>query len=193
MFASIAGVEQLVVQTRTKLAGVDPREGTVLWSQEIPAFRGMNILTPTVIGDAVFTSSYGGRSSMFAVAHQASGWKVNEPWSDKSQGYMSSPVVIEGHIYLHLKNQRFACLDAKTGTERWKTTTFGKYWSFAANGAKLLALDQNGDLLLIEASPEEFKLIDRRKVADDSWAHIAVAGDQVFVRDLKALKVFAWR
>ena len=34
--------------TFVALAGVDPESGDVLWSQEVPAYRGMNILTPTV-------------------------------------------------------------------------------------------------------------------------------------------------
>lgn len=191
--ATVAGVEQLVVQTRTKLAGVDLEDGTVLWSQEIPAFRGMNILTPTVIDDALFTSSYGGRSTMFEISRDDSGWIVREAWNHKSQGYMSSPVVVGGYIYLHLRNQRFVCLDVKTGEERWTTKPFGKYWSLTANGNRLLALDQKGELLLIEASPEEFKLIDRRSVADDAWAHVAVADKQIFVRALDAIRVFRWQ
>ena len=43
VLTTIAGVEQLVVQTRSKLAGVDIKDGTLLWSQDIEAFRGMNI------------------------------------------------------------------------------------------------------------------------------------------------------
>lgn len=190
--STISGVEQLVVQTRTKLAGVDLEDGKVLWSQEIPAFRGMNILTPTVIDDAIFTSSYGGRSTMYAIARDDSGWKVSEAWKHKSQGYMSSPVVVDGHIYLHLRNQRLVCLDVKTGDERWTTKPFGKYWSLTANGNSLLALDQKGELLLIEASSEAFKLIDRRSVADDAWAHVAIAENQIFVRALGEIKAFHW-
>ncbi len=115
VFAKIANVPQFVVQTRTKLAGVSPEDGAVLWSEEIAAFRGMNILTPTVIDDAVFTSSYGGRSHLLKISQDDAGRKVAEVWNHKSQGYMSSPVVIDGYIYLHLRNQRFVCLDAKTG------------------------------------------------------------------------------
>ena len=193
VYASIAGTPQLVVQTRTKLAGVAPQDGSVLWSAEVAAFRGMNILTPTIIGDAIFTSSYGGRSSLLRISRTESSWGVEEVWSHKSQGYMSSPVVIDGHIYLHLRNQRFVCLDAETGAERWTTKPFGKYWSMVANGDKLLALDQRGELLLIEPSPEAFKLLDRRRVADDSWAHLAIAGNDVFIRDLAATKRFEWK
>ena len=192
VFATICGVPQFVVQTRTRLAGVDPEDGAVLWSQKIAAFRGMNIVTPTVIGDSVFTSSYGGRSSLFSIARDEQGWQIEIAWNHKSQGYMSSPVVIDDHIYLHLRNQRFVCLEAKTGAERWTSKPFGKYWSTVANGDKLLALDQGGELLLIQASPDEFKLIGRRKVADNSWAHLAIVNQQIFVRDLRAMKAFAW-
>jgi len=193
IWATIAGVDQLVVQTRSSLAGVDSGDGSVLWSEEIPAFRGMNILTPTVIGDTVFTSSYGGRSTLLKITQSAAGWQVAEVWSHKSQAYMSSPVVIDGHIYMHLRNQRLVCLDAASGTERWTTKPFGKYWSMVANGDKLLALDERGELLLIDASPAEFKLVDRRQVADNSWAHLAVVGNELFVRDLGATKRFVWK
>lgn len=193
VFATIDGVDQLVVQSRTKMMGIAPEDGKLLWSQEIPAFRGMNILPPTVIGNTVFTSSYGGRSFLFEISHNDSDWKVTELWNHRTQGYMSAPVVIDGHIYMHLKNKRFVCLNLVTGEERWTTTPFGNYWSMIANGTKLLVLDERGELLLIEASPDEFKLVDRRQVAEDAWAHLAIAGDEVFVRDLNALKMLEWK
>ena len=193
VFATIAGVPQLVVQTRTNLAGVSPEDGAVLWSQEITAFRGMNILTPTVIGDRIFTSSYGGRSTLLTVSHEGTSWTVTEAWNHKSQGYMSSPVVIDGHIYLHLRNQRLVCLDATTGEERWTTKPFGKYWSMMANGDKLLALDESGKLMLIQSSADEFRLIDQTTVGDNAWAHVAIVNNEIFVRDLRELKAFVWQ
>ena len=93
-----------------------------------------------------------------------------------------------GHVAL-----RFVCLDAKSGEERWTTKPFGKYWSMVANGDMLLALDESGELLLIQASPDEFKLLDRSSVGENAWAHVAVVNDEIFVRDLNAMKVFAWR
>jgi outer membrane protein assembly factor BamB len=192
-YGTIQGTDQLLVQTRTTLAGVDPRDGGVLWKEEIPAFRGMNILTPTLVGDSVFTSSYGGRSFLLTPSRQGNEWQVKEAWTNKVQGYMSSPIIIDGNIYLHLRNQRFACIDAKTGEQRWITKPFGKYWSMVANRDMILALDQRGELLLIRADPEEFQLVDRRKIADDSWAHLAVCGNEVFVRELDAMTVYQWR
>ena len=59
---------------------------------------------------------------------------------------------------------------------------------------RILALDERGILLLIKADPKGFQLLDQRKVAaEDTWAHLAVCGEEVFVRELRALSVFRWR
>lgn len=191
-YATLNGVPQLIVQTRTTLAGINPDDGTSLWKQDIPAFRGMNILTPTVHENSVFTSSYGGKSFLFTPDKTGAQTAPQETWTNRAQGYMSSPLIIEDHIYLHLRNQRLTCIDFKTGETRWTTTPYGKYWSMVTDGKKILALDQTGDLLLIQANPQKFELLDRRKVADDSWAHIAVSGNEIFIRALDHLAVYRW-
>jgi outer membrane protein assembly factor BamB len=192
--ATLAGRRQLLVQTREKLAGVDPADGAVLWEQKVPNFRGMNILTPVVFGDGVFTSAYMQKSWLYTVTKKDGALTVHEAWGNKARGYMSTPVVVGGHAYLHLQNQRFTCINLKTGETTWTSGAFGKYCSLVAAKDRILALDQRGKLLLLKANPQKFELLDERKVSDsESWAHLAVCGDEVFVRDLKGLSVFAWR
>jgi outer membrane protein assembly factor BamB len=194
MLAEIAGKLQLVVQTRAKLCGVDLETGEELWSEKIPSFRDMNILTPTVLGDRIFTSSYGGGSLMYEIRRENDSWKAEQIWKNTTEAYMSSPVVIDDRIYLHLRNQRFACIDPATGDNLWRTTPFGEYWSLVRNGSRMLALDERGDLILIDATPIEFRQLDTRHVTDaTAWAHLAVADDQVFVRALDSLIVFKWK
>ena len=54
-------------------------------------------------------------------------------------------------------------------------------------------VDERGVLLLIEADPKEFRLVGQHKVAEsEAWAHLAISGDEVFVRELKAMSVFRW-
>lgn len=193
--ATLNGVPQILVQTRKVLAGVDAESGKVLWSQPVKADQGMNILTPTVIGNRIFTSTYGGGSMMFEIVQENSSDspRVKEVWKTKQQGYMSSPVVIGKHAYLHLRNQRFTCIDLETGAEAWTTTPYGKYWSLIANGSKILALDERGSLLLINATPEKFDLLDTRTLTENCWAHLAISGDELFVRDLKGLTAYRWK
>ncbi len=196
LLADLGGRRQLLVQTREKLCGLCPEKGDVLWEQEVPNFRGMNILTPTVWRDAVFTSSYRNKSFLYALspATDAGRFDVSERWTAKPQGYMSSPVLIGDHAYLHLQNRRFVCLELATGKECWRSNSFGEYWSLVASGDRLLALDERGELLLIRATPEKFELLDKKKISDqETWAHLAVAGDLIVVRELKAVAAYRWQ
>lgn len=193
---TIAGREQLLVQTRKQICGVDPATGEVLWSHDVPAFRGMNILTPTVYNDGIFTSTYQNKSFYYTVAADAAGkLSVRESWTGKPQGYMGSPVVVGDFAYLHLRNQRVSCIDLRTGEEAWRTSErFGEYWSSIVQGDRILALDQNGELLLIQADPTGFKPLSRRRVAEaETWAHVAVADGKVMVRELHALAAWDWK
>lgn len=195
VLAQVSGQRQLLVQTRLAMAGLDPADGRELWKIPIPADRGMNIFTPVVLPDGFFTSSYGGGSRRIAVSKEADGWIPKQTWELKSQGYMSTPVVIDGHAYMHLRNQRLMCIDLTTGKERWTTSqVFGKYWSMVANGDRILALDEKGILYLIRATPEKFDLMDSRKISSaETWAHLAICGDEVFIRELNALTKYVWR
>jgi hypothetical protein len=85
-------------------------------------------------------------------------------------------------------------VDAKTGRVRWNSEqTFGEYWSMAIRDDKILALDQKGILYLVRANPAKFELLDERKLGEtDTWGHLAVCGDEVFVRDMKGLTAYRW-
>ena len=86
VFAELAGKRQLVVQTREKLAGVEPADGKVLWEQPVEAFRGMNILTPVAHQDMIFSSTYGGKTIGFKIAQADGKFTVTEAWKHKAQG-----------------------------------------------------------------------------------------------------------
>ena len=62
-----------------------------------------------------------------------------------------------------------------------------------ANGNRILALDERGELLLLRANPDKFDLADRRKVSEaDTWSHLAVVGNQLFIRELNGLSAWNW-
>jgi outer membrane protein assembly factor BamB len=193
-WATLHGKKMILVQTRQKLAAVDPETGKSLWEQAIQADRGMNILTPTPWNDCVLTSSYGGKTWLFRTTPSDTGpWKVETVWENKSQGYMSSPIVIGDHAYLHLRNQRLVCIDLRDGTQAWATRPFGKYWSMVTNGQRIMALDASGKLLLITPDPSEFQLVEERHISDqETWAHLAVVDSQIFIRHLGGIDVYDW-
>jgi outer membrane protein assembly factor BamB len=195
VYRTLCGKPQLVVQTRMKLAGVEPESGKVLWSQDIPAMLGMNIVTPAVLGDRIYTSSYGGGSRLLEINRTGEDFQAQTAWKTPLQGYMSTPVIIDGHAYQHLRSQKFTCVELKTGKQAWTTTEqYGQYWSLVAQKDHILALDQRGELFLIRATPEKFDLLDSRKISDEeTWGHLAVCTNQVFVRELKGISTYRWQ
>ena len=193
--ATLGGRPQLLVQTRTKLAGVSPETGAVIWEQPVAAFRGMNILTPQPVGtDGVFTSTYGGTSQLLRLTGGDGPLTPTAAWSAKYEGYMTSPVVVGSHAYLLGRDQRIACFDLKAGVEAWRSEKrFGQYWSLVTKGDKVLALDERGTLYLVRANPKEFEPLGEAKVAAaEAWAHLAAADDELVVRDLNSLTLFRW-
>lgn len=192
---TLAGKRQLVIQARTRLFGVALEDGAELWSLPVESFRGMNILTPTFAGkDRLFTAAFGGKTLGIDIRSENGGFRAVPAWEFKAQGYMTSPIIHEGHAYLQLRSQRALCIELATGAEKWTTSeSFGKYWSMVAQSDRILALDERGELILFKATPEKFDVLSRRKVAEsDAWAHLAVDGSELYIRELKALSVWDW-
>ena len=192
--ATLGGIEQLVVQTRTDLVGVNPEDGRVLWKKPVKAFRGMNILTPTILENSVFTSCYGGKSVLVGLGKNTDGFSVSEQWQNKQEAYMSSPIVIRDYCYLHLRKQRMTCLDMKTGKTKWiSSESFGKYMSMVSNGEEILALDEDGTLYRIDANSEKLIILEERKISKSpTWSYPALSGKQMFVRELEAIACYSW-
>jgi len=186
----INGKPQLVAQTREELVGLGWTSGEKLWGVKIPAFRGMNILTPVRYEDSFFTSSYGGGSFLYDLA----GEKIKQEysWNNTIQAYMSSPVVLGDHAYMHLRNQRLICLNLKNGETAWTSQPFGKYWSLITDGERILGLDQKGILYLVDGTPESLEILSQKKVSNtETWAHVAINNGNIYIRSLDKLLCYS--
>ncbi len=45
-----------------------------------------------------------------------------QSWTHKAQGYRSTPLVIDGIAYEHLKGQRRMAIEVETGREPWNSS-----------------------------------------------------------------------
>jgi hypothetical protein len=86
-------------------------------------------------------------------------------------------------------------IDVKSGKEGWTSSeSFGDYVSLATNGSRVLGLDTKGSLTLFEAAADKFTRLGTKKIADgETWAHLAVCGDELFIRELDGLSVWRWK
>lgn len=199
VIATLGGKRQLVVQARLALAGLDLESGAELWTTPVKAFRGMNILTPSIIGeDTIFTASYGGGAFLFSVTANGDGnFSVKQRWNNEDlEGYMGSPVIRGEHVYLHGRDKKLHCISLETGEATWSSDEeFGEYWSMINQGDRVLALDQKGELILFNASPEKFEILDRRVISkkDPTWAHLGIDGNKLLIRSLKGISIYQWQ
>lgn len=191
----LAGREQLVVLSRTHMNGVDPATGAVLWSTPIKAFRGMNILTPIAHRGSILTAPYGGRTQLLEVTPSDAGMVASPRWDNRLQGYMTSPVIIDGHAYFFTRSNRFACVRLTDGEIAWISPPTGDdYWSLVAQGDRILALSDTGQLRMINANPAQYEVVDELSIADaQTWAHLAVAGRHLVIRELNGLALYEWK
>src|SRR5439155_1180818 len=79
------------------------------------------------------------------------------------------------------------CLDTENLQTLWTAddAEFNDYAAAVASGDRLLIVSKHGELLLIDATADHFRLISRQKIfADDSGvlSHPALVGRKLFLR-----------
>ena len=86
---------------------------------------------------------------------------------------------------------RLRCFDPRTGKVAWTQEDFGT-GNLILAGDKLLALKTNGELVLVDPSPEHFKpLATAQILSTTTQALPALSAGRLFARDTKTLKCLA--
>jgi outer membrane protein assembly factor BamB len=192
MLVDLAGERQILVFSASRLAGLAPGTGELLWEFAWPGPNGINAAQPLVIGDnRVFISSgYGTGAAVVEVSRGPSDWSVREVWrNNRMKNRFASSVLHQGHIY-GLDESILACLDAATGELKWKGGRYG-YGQVVLAGANLIVLTEDGDLALVRATPERHdELVRFAALSGKTWNVPAVAGGVLLVRNLAEMAGF---
>ena len=194
-FAVIHGRPQLLVANIDAIAGVDPSTGNVLWKRVLDSYDQGCILAPTAYRGGIFTSTRASRTGHYPLTYRNKEFTITDGWKNKLIVYMSSPVVVGDFAYAHLKNGRFACIELRNGKINWiSNRPFGKYCSMVWRKDRILALTNDGKLLLIHADPDRFVLVDSRNISTaETWGHLAVAGQHIYIRERNAIAAYRWK
>ncbi len=160
------GKECLALFGAKALYGVDLATGSKLWSFPWKTSYDVNAADPIVSDGLMFISSgYNNAGTVIDI----SGSAPREVWKNKTmKNQFSSCVLVKGFLYGfdgNAGNGSLKCIDFKTGAEKWSQKIgFG---SLSAAGNHLIALNEDGDLFVIKASPEKYEEISSaRKVLE---------------------------
>ena len=194
-FAVIHGRPQLLVANIDAIAGVDPATGNVLWKRVLDSYDQGCILAPIVFRGGIFTSTRASRTGHYPLTYRNEQFTITDGWKNKLIIHMSSPIVVGSLAYAHLKNGRFACVDLRNGKINWiSNRPFGKYCSMVRCKDRILALTNDGELLLIRTDPDRFVLIDSRDISTvETWGHLAIAGGHIYIRERNAIAAYRWQ
>ena len=189
------GRPQIIASTIPAMNGLDPDTGELLWRIVIDGQAQGLVLPPFVYRYGVFTSSRESQTGYYPISLDDGNFSIERAWRNKVIDYLSYPILFEDHAYMHLKNERMACVDLRTGEEKWiSSERLGMYISQIVQGDRILALSNEGELMLIRMNPEGLDILERRTIADvETWGHLALAGGDMYVREQNAIQAYEWK
>lgn len=194
--ADLAGTRQIITQSQNRVVGVAAADGTLLWQAPLRTNFDQNTVTPLVVNGLVVSSGLETPTIAYRVARGASGWEAREAWRNEQVSmYMSSPAASGPAIVglSHRNRGQFVALDPATGKTLWSTRgREADNASFIRAGEWLLIGTTNSELIIVRPSAARFDEATRYTVADSAmWAHPAVAGRTIAVKDVDRLIVWS--
>jgi len=193
--ATIHGVRQVIYLLQTGLVSVEAANGKPLWAFAFP-YRTSTACSPVVAGDVVFcTAGYDVGAAACQVVKGGGGFEAKELWrvtgNKDLASLWSTPVQKDGFLYGIISFKRFGvsgplkCVDLKTGLVRWEQPGFGAGQVILA-GKHLVALADDGQLVVVEAAADSYKELARFKaVTGKCWSTPALSNGRIFVRSTK--------
>ncbi len=193
--ANFQGKDQIVVLTRTNLAGIDARNGEELWTFAIES--NAQIVTPIIFEDTVIFSAYRSPTTAIQISKSGDSWSVEQIWSTNDVTlYTSTPVLVGDKLFgLSYTNRgQYFCLDVRSGERLWASE--GRQAAGAAIlnlGDAFAALTDQAKLALFAKDASAFKPIANYTVADSpTWAHPVFIGKNVLIKDESKLTLLSF-
>ena len=187
---TIDGVAQVLLMSGAGVVSVGVADGKQLWQHSWP---GNSIVQPamTADGDVLLTSQDSG-TRRIAVAHNTSGWTVNERWTSNGlKPYFNDFVVHKGHAY-GFDGRILSCIDLRDGQRKWKGGRYGNgQLVLLPDQDLLLVLSEEGELALVAATPDQFtEIAHSPAIEGKTWNHPVLVGDTLLVRNSEQMAAF---
>ena len=190
ILATLAGRRQVVIVSASRVMGVTPEDGSLLWSH--PWDGSNNISQPIVVsGNRFFISSgYGKGAAVIEISGSGKSFTPRTIWENTNmKNKFNSSVVYQGHAY-GLDEGILTCVDVNTGERKWKGGRYGYGQVILASG-HLIVMGENGELILVKATPQQHSEVARfQAIQGKSWNYPAIAGGRLLVRNANEMAAF---
>ena len=188
----LAGARQVVTQTQTRLLGLSLKDGKLLWSLPFATDYDQNSITAAVAGDLLLYSGYQKALAALRLDRANGGISAKEAWRNDDVNLFMSTSVVEGGLVFGMsqkKKGQLFCLEASTGKTLWKGEGgLGDNAAVLTLGGVIAVLTDGAELIFAKAQRAKLELLAKYKVAESpTWAHPALVGDRILIKDKHAL------
>jgi outer membrane protein assembly factor BamB len=179
--------ERCVAMTALKsVVAFKVRDGSKVWEFPWKTRYDVNAADPIIVEDRVFVSSaYSHGSALFRFR----GKEIVKLWENKNmRNHFNACVLVGGHLFgvdgdAGGKDAALRCVTLETGALRWTEKSVGSGSLMAADN-KLIILGDKGELIIAEASAEEFKPIARAQVLGGKcWTVPVLSNGRIYCRN----------
>jgi len=186
----LAGAEQVLLVNENWVSGHDPATGQVLWEFPWPGITAADSSVSQAVPvppDKVFVSKgYGGGAALYQLDASSDGtFTAEELWHSARvmRTKLTNVALKDGYVY-GLSEGVLECVDLATGERVWKAGRY-HHGQILLVGDVLLVLSEEGELFMVEASPESRNnvLAQFQAIEGHTWNTFALYGDIVLVRN----------
>ena len=206
-----AGKAVLLCWTGGHIAGLNPETGQVYWQIPFAPRRIiMNIADPVHYKNHVFLSAFFDGSILIKLDENALSADIvwqrageNESKTDALHCCISTPVLMDNHIYGVDSYGELRCLDLATGTRLWESLAAvpKARWAnihIVRQADRFWLFNERGELIICRLDPQGYHEISRAQLIDPTtkqldqrggvcWSHPALANQCVYARNDKEL------
>jgi outer membrane protein assembly factor BamB len=192
MLVTLAGRRQIVVVSSSRVMGLAPEDGSLLWSSTWDTDMGINASQPIVVDkNRLFISAgYGKGAALIEVNGSGNSFQARTIWENiNMKNKFNSSVLHEGHIY-GLDEGILTCLDVNSGERKWKGGRYGYGQVILASG-HLIVSTESGELALVKATPQSYTEVGRFAALEGkTWNYPAISGGRLLLRNATQMAAY---
>lgn len=191
------GLKLVIAMTSHSIIGIDATTGEKYWRVEQTQQNKIHANTPLYSDGKILVATAGREKTSGIVMLQLSedGKSVTENWrNNKLMNLMGGMVKIDSCLYVsaYLKSD-WQVLNWNTGEMLVQNKDLGGGSIIYADGLFYCYAENDGEIALVNASPEKFEIISRFNVplgTDQHWARPVIKDGQLYIRHGNALMVY---
>ena len=191
VLGSLAGVPQIVSVNEKNISGHSLEDGHVLWKEPWPGNSAANASVSQVhllSGDRVLISKgYGEGLALIDVTLEDGQFKTKKRWWEKRLLKTKfTQLCVVGQYAYGLSDGILECVDLQEHRRQWKSGRYG-HGQILGVGDLILVLGEEGDLMLIEATPTGRNELARLESAIEgkTWNNFALYGNRLVIRNAR--------